>query len=204
VQYPGRLDRIAEPGIGRMARMVEVLRPVVLSLLDRPVALFEHSLGASIAFEVARRIEQQDDARLLWVVVSGRPPPDRPRPGNRHLDDDLLWQDLCRLGGVPEEILDYPGVRAMAIGAVRTNYRLIETYRPTEGPPLTSPLAAWLGTADPEVTEDEARVWAKFTGAEFELRMFDGDHFYFAPARQAVVGEVVRGVLDRLRDRGDR
>src|SRR4051812_46136283 len=54
VQRPGRALRWKEPAFRRIEPLLAALRPELEPLLDRPVVLFGHSLGALIAFELAR------------------------------------------------------------------------------------------------------------------------------------------------------
>src|SRR6185437_11668624 len=54
IQLPGREARFCEPAFTRLAPLVEGLADAVGPHLDRPFALFGHSLGALVAFELAR------------------------------------------------------------------------------------------------------------------------------------------------------
>jgi pyochelin biosynthesis protein PchC len=178
VQYPGRQDRIGEPCVDDMAAMVGHLSRLLPPLADRPLALFGHSLGGAVAFELAHRLEQKHDLRMRCTIISGRPPPDRPRPGTRHLDDDELWADLRRLEGAAPELLESALVRQKAIPALRADYHLVETYTPRLLGPISGSLEAWYGAEDPEISASEAEIWRRFTTAKFRARVFVGGHFY--------------------------
>jgi pyochelin biosynthetic protein PchC len=193
VQYPGRLDRIAEACIDDMDRLADLVTEALTSLPDRPIALFGHSLGATIAYEVARRIETRPGEGVARLFVSGRPPPHRQRATAKHLShDDLLWQELSRLGGTESYLLGHREVRSIFIPTLRSDYRLAETYLPREGPPLRAPITAFLADRDPEVGVEEARAWGELTLGGFELRVFPGDHFYVIPCRDELIREILR------------
>jgi pyochelin biosynthetic protein PchC len=201
VQYPGRLDRFAEPAVADMDTMVKSVMWVLPGLLDRPVAMFGHSMGAAIAFEVARALQERHQFTLRRLFVSGRPPPGHHRPERKHLEpDDVLWDELRRLGGTTADAMAHEGLRATLLPAMRGDYRLIETYRPVPGGVLDSPVTALLGDQDPEVTVAEARGWAAHTSTGFRLRVFPGHHFYIASQPDAVVAEVVAGLAPDGRD----
>jgi surfactin synthase thioesterase subunit len=89
VQYPGRQGRRTEPcaqSIGALAGQVAAgLRE---SEDDRPLALFGHSMGSVLAFEVAVRLEQDGGAPLAGVIASGRRSPTRHVDERVHLRDD--------------------------------------------------------------------------------------------------------------------
>lgn len=190
VQYPGREDRLRERLCDDMATLADAVAEAMRPELDRPVGLFGHSMGATVAYEVARRLDAAPSAGLF---VSGRPAPHRQRPGALHLrDDDALIAELRRLGGPSDVVLDNPELRDLYLPALRNDYRVVETYRPEPGPPLSVPVTAYIGDRDPEVTPEEARGWADVTDGGFKLRIFPGDHFYLVPHRADVLGAVLR------------
>src|SRR5438105_14018756 len=58
-QLPGRAARIGEPAIGDMTLLLDRLEAAMAPALDRPFALFGHSMGAIIAFELVRRLRRR-------------------------------------------------------------------------------------------------------------------------------------------------
>jgi pyochelin biosynthesis protein PchC len=192
VQYPGRMDRLGEPCVVEMDQLVPRIAEAVAPVVRRgPVAFFGHSLGAAVAYETARWLESWHGAVLSALFVSGRPAPQCQRSTAIHLaDDDAVWAEVRRLGGAGEETLDHDGVRALALPALRADYRLAETYLARPGPPLLTPVIACIGDVDPEVTAEEADGWMRHTRGGFALRTFRGDHFYLIPRRHEVLGEV--------------
>ncbi len=191
VQYPGRLDRITDSCVDDMDVMAGSVASAVQPLLDRPVVLFGHSLGAAVAYEVARRISVRTPGAPAGLIVSGRAAPGR--PGVKHLaSDDVLWADIERLGGTRPEILADPEIRRAFLPALRSDYRLSEIYRPVPGPLLDCPVTAMLGDADSEVDVAEAWSWARVTSSAFSIRCFPGEHFYLTPRMTEVIGEIMR------------
>src|ERR1700712_4687720 len=71
VQYPGRQDRRAEPCVDDIHELADLVAPALLEWADRPLALFGHSMGATLAFEVAGRLEKAG-VRPAGLFVSGR------------------------------------------------------------------------------------------------------------------------------------
>jgi pyochelin biosynthetic protein PchC len=192
VQYPGRLDRIAEPCLTSMEGLVSEIAAVVAATSGGPFALFGHSMGASVAYEVAHRLEFRYGLLALRLMVSGRPAPKHQRPGSKHLGtDDLLWEELRRLGGTGQAALDHPELRAALMPALRADYRLIETYQPTLAPPISVPVKAFSGDSDPEAPVAEVADWEHATSGEFEFAVFAGGHFYLVPEKEAVLAGVV-------------
>jgi pyochelin biosynthetic protein PchC len=192
VQYPGRLDRITEPCVTDMDAMVASIAVAVGPLLDGPVCLFGHSMGAAVGYEVAHLLERWYGVPLHGLFVSGHPAPHHHRPGVKHLgSDDVLWDEVRRLGGTTQAVLDMPELRTALLPALRADYRLMETYRPTLSPPLLSPIVALTGDCDPEVDVHQAAEWGGYTDGRFACVVLPGDHFYLVAQRQAVTDAIL-------------
>ena len=196
VQYPGRQDRRNEPCVESLATLADLLLQVLLDDSDRrPLALFGHSMGASLAFELAGLLEQQADIEPAVLFASGRQAPSRPDSNDVHLrGDEELIAEMQRLGGTDARILANPEMREIVLPSLRGDFRAAETYRPTRTEVLSCPISALMGDADPRAREPEVRAWREHTTGDFELRIFPGGHFYLA--EQAP--EVIRLIADRL------
>ncbi|GAB3213719.1 thioesterase II family protein [Marinactinospora thermotolerans] len=192
-QYPGREDRLGEEPVDDMATLVAALADGLAPLLDRPYALFGHSMGSAVAYELARELRARGHAEPRRLFASGRMAPGDAPAGTVHLaTDEEIVTELVRLGGTEREVLADPGMRAVVLGCVRADYRLIERYRPFPGAPLSCPVSVFTGNADPEVDAGRAAGWAGVTTGRMDVQVFPGDHFYLGPAREAVVRALLR------------
>lgn len=192
VQYPGRQDRLAEPGLRDMGELADSVAQALLPLLDRPVALFGHSMGAVLAYEVTLRLETLYRARARQLFVSGHASPTRPRDGrDLHLRDDAaMLAGLLELGGMDEAVPADPELLALLMPSFRADLRLIETYRPRGAWPVTVPVTAYTGDADPGVPVPDVAAWADLTASEFDVRVFPGGHFYLVDQEAEVVSDI--------------
>lgn len=198
VQYPGRQDRRAEPCVDDLGELADLVTRELRGWLDRPILLFGHSMGATLAFEVARRLEQEGTVPL-GLFASGRRAPSRHRDERVHLaDDDGLLADLKRLSGTNSQVLGDDEMVRMILPAVRSDYRAAETYRYRPGPPLSCPIVALTGDDDPHVTMEEARAWSEHTAADFSLRVYPGGHFYLNTHAAAVIGVISGHIAGRV------
>lgn len=209
IQYPGREDRLGDPWIAGMAELVSAVADSVQPLLDRPYALFGHSMGSAVAWELAHELGRRGAPGPRRLFASGRAAPGTAATGQLHRqDDDVLCAELGRLGGTSREILDDPGLRSLILTAVRHDYRIIETHRPAGRPPLSCPIHVLTGSTDPELGEERSRDraggWADLTTARTEVRTFPGDHFYLTPRRRDVVAAVLRRLDPSLATGGAR
>lgn len=186
VQYPGREDRLNDPCVHEMTELADAVTAALLPVFDREVVFFGHSMGASVAHEVARRLHARRLRSPALLVTSGRPGPRFQKPGDKHLDDDRLWAEVTRLGGTAPELAASDHLRRLVLPALRADYRLIETYRPPQDGGLQCPVASAAGHCDDEVTADELRGWQDVTSGPFCYRLFPGGHFYLRPEAETV------------------
>jgi surfactin synthase thioesterase subunit len=191
VQLPGRESRLDEPPLRRMADLIEPLCAALEPYLSEPYAVFGHSMGAIVAYEVARRFSAGAAPGPACLLVSGRAP--RLPPGWRQLHalpDREFLAEVGRLNGIPPEVLGEPDLVSMLLPALRADYELSETYQPAAGASLRCPVTAYLSTSDPDVGEQEMLTWKEVTTGEFSMRVFTGDHFYLKGGRQDVLNAV--------------
>ncbi|MFH8476669.1 thioesterase II family protein [Streptomyces sp. NPDC018000] len=190
VQYPGRQDRRKEPVVRSVEELARQATAAIRPWADRPLAFFGHSMGALVAFEVARQLADEG-APPLSVIVSGRRSPTSFRDENVHRRDDQgIVAEMARLGGSDPRMFEDPEMRALLLPVIRADYEAVETYRYRPGPALPCPVLALLGESDPVASAEEARGWAEHTSGGFELRTFSGGHFYLNDHAAAVTGAV--------------
>lgn len=180
MQYPGREERAKDAPIDDMARMADAVTAALAPHLGEPLVLFGHSMGAAVAYEVALRIGARPGHGLRSIVLSAQPSPRHFVPAAIHLGtDEALWRDTMRFNGIDGAFHDNRTLRRLMVPVLRSDYRLIETYRPRLGAVVDCPVVVCLGDADPHVTLEGARGWREVTRRGFDLRVFPGgDHFY--------------------------
>jgi pyochelin biosynthetic protein PchC len=195
IQYPGRMDRMPEQRIDSMSPMATAIAEAVAAAVPEPLAMFGHSMGAAIAFEVALRLEGDYCVALRRLFVSGRRAPTCYRQTERHLaPDDRLIAYLGRLGGADPEVLARPHVRPLVLPILRSDFKLSETWTPPIDARLSCPVTALVGDCDPEASVGTVAPWERVTEAGFRLSVHPGGHFYLSPQEPRVLAELVDGL----------
>ncbi|MEU3771831.1 alpha/beta fold hydrolase [Streptomyces sp. NPDC032472] len=180
VQYPGRGDRRAEPFVTDVREMADRLFAELQGWDDhRPLALFGHSLGATVGFELALRLEAAGTAPLALFASSRRAPSTHREGEYANIeDDDWVLSTVKELGGTPQELLVDEKLLRMNLPVLRADYRAAQGYRYRPGPALACPVVAMIGQTDSKVSLQEAAAWRTHTTAETTFHWFPGGHFY--------------------------
>lgn len=201
VQYPGRQDRRLEPCIDNVPELADAIHDALKTRMNGSYAFFGHSMGAVLAFEVARRLER-DGRGPARLFVSGWRAPSRHRDEDVHRRGDAgVVAELRLVGGTDPRFLEDPELLRIVLPTVRSDYQAIETYVYSPGPPLNCGITAMVGDSDPKATVDETAAWAEHCAGEFELRVFPGDHFYLDTCRPGVI-DTIAASLNRVTPRG--
>ncbi|MFG3055690.1 thioesterase II family protein [Kitasatospora sp. NPDC048239] len=202
VRYPGREDRLLDPPVETMAELVEPLVRECSLFSDAPLVFFGHSMGASVAHEVAVRLQAECGVTLSALAVSGRAGPGREAPrGLADASDLQLIEDVGLLGGTAAGTFEHADLRELILPAIRADYRLIERYRApgAENAMVDAPVYAYYGSQDAELSEDSMESWSAVTRVGFAARAFDGGHFYLVEHAEAVLRDLFLRIDSAIR-----
>ncbi|MFF6976298.1 thioesterase II family protein [Streptomyces sp. NPDC008343] len=191
VQYPGRQDRLSEPCATTMEELADAIATALLHEVDDdlPLAFFGHSMGSSVAYEVARRLEDVPGRTLTRLIVSGRTRPRVPRePAPRPLrTDNEILDHVRRLDPEGAAVYEHPALRPVIMPALRADFGLLAEYRPARLHRLGVPVTACGGDRDPACTIEDLSTWADVTTEGLDVRAFEGNHFYLNPRREELI-----------------
>jgi surfactin synthase thioesterase subunit len=204
-QVPGHGSRFREPPYVSWERLVEHTVHAIAPLIDRPFALFGHSMGAVVAFECARMLQSERLPQPRHLVVSACSAPRvggarRARPIHELETPDLL-AELAALGGTPPGLLERRELVEFVLPKLRADFRMLEEYRYEPGEPLRCPLAAFAGSRDSVVTLPSCLRWSQHSRGAFSVHVFEGDHFFLHSQPSRVVATVTALLADGLPSR---
>ena len=196
--YPGRGSRFNEPAIKNLDVLTESFLREIQSLLDKPFALFGHSMGGLIAFELARTLRQQNlpQPKFLFVSACAAPQFLDSNPLIHALPDDEFLDALKKFNGIPAEILNQPEAVKLILPSLRADFEAVETYRfDSNEPPLDIPIIAFGGLDDPRISRERLEGWASQTTGRFESHYFHGGHFFIHDIRDGMMRSIAAEII---------
>ncbi|MGA2857951.1 MAG: thioesterase II family protein [Candidatus Sulfotelmatobacter sp.] len=198
VQFPGRGTRLMETPFTQLAPLVQALAQGLFPLLNKPFAFFGHSLGALVAFELARQLRRKSGVQPVRLFVSADRAPQilhRDRPIHAMPEKEFLVE-LRRLNGIPGKVLEEAELMQTMLPVLRADLAVRETYVYSTEPPLNCPISTFGGLQDRRVSRGDLEAWREQTSVSFSLRMFPGDHFFWRttqPLLLQVLSQDLRG-----------
>lgn len=199
VQLPGRGRRWAEGPFERLEPLLAHLYRELRPQLGDPFAIFGHSLGGLVGFELARWVRRRLGVEPVHLFVSAFPAPQLPPAAARRerlsrLADAELVARIRALGGVPEKLFERPRalrqVLPRLLPTLRADLAVVESYAYARERPLACPITVFGGLRDPVVSLEQLEAWREQTRARLTLELFGGGHFFLETQRRRVTGVI--------------
>ncbi|GID33463.1 thioesterase II family protein [Paractinoplanes brasiliensis] len=196
VELPGRQTRMRDRPYTRLDALVGALAAAVVDELDVPYALFGHSMGSLVAFELAHELRRRGAGEPCVLFVSAGPAPRLPRlrPPLHAAPEERVVARLAELGGLPQEILDEPELLRYFLPAIRADFEVIETYEYPSRPPLVCPVVAFTGSEDEDLPPAGLTPWGEETTGRFDQFVLPGGHFFLRGSEGELL-TLMRGAL---------
>ena len=186
--------RPGEAPLDSIAAMVHSLVPAVEAATDLPYALFGHSMGALMAFEMALALEAGSGPAPSHLFVSGRRSPHEIQPPtiNHDLPDDEFLTELeRRYAAVPAAVRREPDLLALLLPALRADIRATETYERRSDDIVRCPVRVYGGSEDRHPRPEQLPAWQHVAEQPVHVRVFPGDHFFLTAQRDALTADIV-------------
>jgi surfactin synthase thioesterase subunit len=196
VEYPGRGARMHDEPFRRVRDLAESAAQALARWCEGRYFMFGHSVGALVAFEMARLLSRRGHPPAHLFVSGCRAPHIAPTTGAAHtLEPAALRARLASWGGAPGAIVDDPELFALFERGIRADLEAAETYLHAGPEDLGVPISAFTALEDPLAPEPAVAAWSGYTSTYFALRRMPGNHFFLKDARSLLL-QTLAGELD--------
>lgn len=196
IHLPGREERDDEP----FSHSADAIAAAVANRADRPYAIYGHSMGARLGFEVIRVLRRHGAPLPFRFYPAACLPPDVawPLSGCIDLPDDDFLNVLVRRFNAPAEAWAIPELRELLLPVLRADFAWTSRYQYQAEPPLAVPLVGLAGSDDAEAGPSPMLGWSRHTCESFRLHTLPGNHFFLRSAAAEVTSLLSTDMLQAL------
>lgn len=194
VEIPGRGNHITSPAAASIDELVDNFLSVFSKVVRSPYIIYGHSFGAAVAFQVAYTLQERGFQLPERLIVAGRHAPHMkdPNPMSSTSTDAEMIEEIKKMGGTPEAILNHPEMLQFTLSQLRGDLRTHESLRYT-GQKLQIPIEAHCATQD-DAHKEVVEYWKDVTTDDFQLKEFEGHHFFI----QALGDTYLNSLMDSI------
>lgn len=202
IQLPGRESRLKEAPVTQIHALIESVASALIPYMDdKPFALFGHSLGALLCYELARFLWKKYALSPVCLFVAGCRAPHRQSlylsRAKKHvcdLADEALIEWMCELNGTSQAILRDHELMKLLLPAVRADFTLAENYCYIEDQTLDCPLSVFGGIED-GIERDDLFAWLEHTNGQSIVRMLPGGHFFLQSSQHLLLNAIEHDLI---------
>ncbi|MEP2640107.1 alpha/beta fold hydrolase [Roseobacter sp.] len=187
---PGREARYRDAAAPTLEALADLIAQDIGPTLPPQYGLFGYSMGGTVAMLLAERLIARGCPPPQVVFTLGALAPDHLKDGTSRMhgqDSAAFWDDIARIGGTPDEILQSAELRALFEPTLRQDFALCHGYTPAQPVfQVPCPVQVYVAQNDPFVGPDSAQDWARFTTDEVTFTPLEGNHMLDPDAFRAL------------------
>jgi len=187
IELAGRGRRMNEPLYNNLDDVIEdVYHLIKHEITNAPYALFGHSMGALIAYELAQKIKDNGLPQPLHIFFSGRSAPHVRREDEKQyhlMEDDTFKKEVMELGGTPPEFFEHAELRNIFLPLLKKDFAIAETEITTHIRPFDHDITILVGKDD-DLTAEQCDGWKQHTKQICTIHYFEGGHFFLHNAME--------------------
>ncbi|WP_016951928.1 thioesterase II family protein [Anabaena sp. PCC 7108] len=180
LELPGRGRQMNLSPYTKMQPLVREIAQNITPYLDKPFAIFGHSMGGLISFELSRLLRSDYHVTPLHLFIAARNAPQvtPTKPPIYNLPDAEFWQEILNYNGTPNEVMQNQDIIQIFLPILRADFTVLNTYAYQNQLAFDFPISVFGGLQDPEFTDYELEAWQEQTNTTFDLQMLEGNHFF--------------------------
>lgn len=196
IQLPGRENRYGEPNDADIRSLACQLKTVLDPFCDKPYAIYGHSMGALIAYELVREIEQSGLPTPRTLIAAAHRAPHLPprRPPIYHLPDPQFIAKLKEYGGFSDAILESAEMMDFLLPVLRGDFKRCDQYQLPQPSKIKTSLQIMAGSHDPHVLVSDAQAWSELTTGQCAFNLYEGGHFFLRDQAANVIQAIERSM----------
>jgi len=200
VQFPGRENRFLEEPFTNLNNLIDELINHLIPFFDKPFVFYGHSLGSLVAFTLANKLKEENLALPILLFLSGKDSPQAVKKNKNlyKLPQGELLEELGRLNGTPNEILNNIEMMELLLPLIRADFSMHDTYVYKPSSPLSIPISVFGGIDDHDTSYENLLKWKELTNKEFSIRMLPGDHFFLESEREKLIEHISKDILKEI------
>ncbi len=187
IELAGRGSRFCEPLYESFELAIDdVFLYLLENVKQKDFAIFGHSMGALLAFEVISKIETEGLKKPKHLFISGKLPPHAPKNKLLHtLEDNEFIKMIYELGGSPSEIIDNNEIFQFFLPILRSDMKNLELYSNDNYSKISCDITVLYGRDDKmffskgnSKTIKIIDEWQDYTDGSYNTISFEGGHFF--------------------------
>ena len=197
LDLPCRISDFSDTFIKNRFDLQEFIELYLKDFNDAPLALFGHSFGAHISFEIAHLLLSKNENYPLWLGISATLPPhlikNEVTLPNYLKSNELLIKWMKNIGGTPIEIFDAPELLELFLPVLKNDLTLFHNLsnNPRSLAKLKIPISIFSGKEDQKAPLIEMSNWKNYTDSNFIMNEYEGGHFYFQGKENIIVENII-------------
>ncbi|MBE6050847.1 MAG: thioesterase [Clostridium sp.] len=201
VELAGRGSRLSEKKYITFEQMAddsfEYIAQYLKSNNVNKYAIFGHSMGSWVVYEIYRRIKENNINMPIHIIFSGNSVPFAKYSGEKihDLPKDEFINKILELGGASEQVLYDEKIGNMLVDILRNDYTLIEEYECKDDTAIIECDISVFNGMNDNIKSDDLVLWKNATQKTCEIYNFEGGHFFIDSSREKVVKTIERILL---------
>ncbi len=191
IELAGRGRRFNIPLYNSLEEAVNDIYDMIKEDIDSgPYAIFGHSMGSILAYELAYKIKDMKHSYPLHIFFSGKCPPEiKKEVEDVHLLPDKEFMDkVFELGGTPEELLENRELIEFFTPILRADFKIIEIYKHIEKKDgLDCDITVLWGKQEKNASINDIAQWQKHTHKSCKIHLFNGGHFFINEFQKDII-----------------